>query len=317
LAGQAYWWLNSENGQRAMWPIPASWIRPNHDMGPWKQWDITPGGDGEPITRPASEILYFYHPDPIRPDATTSPTDAMSDSIEADESMELSKRVSFDNAVWPGMALIVGSEEGQEGESSTRPEIGWEQKRVMIDRIKQYYAGVVNKDEPLILDAVIQDVKMLTRGPRELDFMQSGKSTKERITQAYGVNPIVMGQIEGVNRASAVEARRLLADFAVNPIIELLNATMAKRLTPMISRGGIKTYAWIEPYRPDDADQTRADWVAAQRAKAVTRNEWRTEILGLPARDGWDDVVLTGSEIPIPAGMTNRQAAALLRNASE
>jgi hypothetical protein len=77
---------------------------------------------------------------------------------------------------------------------------------VLRQRIIQQTSGAAKTGEPIILDALIQEVEPYTLLPSEMDFTQSGAVVRDRILMAYGVNPIVLGWTENANRASATVA---------------------------------------------------------------------------------------------------------------
>ena len=105
-----------------------------------------------------------------------------------------------------------------------------------------------------------------------MDWLNSGKSTKSRIAQGFGTNPIIMGEIEGANRASSTVAEEHFCHFTINPKIELISQTLTSWLRPMF---GDDLIIWIEPCVPDDADM-KLRWVETlAKYKAITGDELR------------------------------------------
>jgi phage portal protein BeeE len=51
-----------------------------------------------------------------------------------------------------------------------------------------------------------------------VDFLESGQSTKSRIFQSFGVNPIIVGEIAGANRAYAAVAEAVFCSNVINPL---------------------------------------------------------------------------------------------------
>jgi phage portal protein BeeE len=303
LTGKAFWWMTETEGQPTIWPIPAHWIQPVHeDDVPVAKWAVSPGGSGVPIPVPANEIAFFYYPDPSSPLDALGPLQASSKAILADESMQEAQEVAFRNGIWPGLAIIAGDVTDEDGENEGRPLLEKEQRVQIHNAIRRHYAGVVRMNEALILDAMIKDVKKISQNPHEMDFTGSGEVTYGRITQGFGTPPFVMGKHEGGTRASSAVAKKHFADFTINPKVELLNQTLTKTIGTALSRPNRKVYIWIEEYRPDDTEETRKDWALATKEKAVTRNEVRVHLLGLPAWENGvgDDIVLTPAQIVAP-----------------
>src|SRR5262249_13077821 len=149
---------------------------------------------------------------------------------------------------------IVGDRAGPDGQNIGRPQLTAPQKQQLIQSVRASYAGACKHGEPLILDGMIEDVKRLSNTPAEMDWAQSAATLKARITQTFGTNPIIMGEIESANRASAVAAEEHFAKFTVNPKIDLLSQVLTEFLGPMFSDGSGKLIVWIEPYTPRDEE---------------------------------------------------------------
>lgn len=211
LTGKAYWWLfNERRDRQGKWtilPLPASWVRPKHgEKTLFAAWEIQVAEGVQPIEVPAEEIAYLYYPDPANPLAALSPLQANARAVVADEAMAEAQRRSFAQGPWPGLAITMARNVGPQGTEGTRPILTAEQRGQILAAVKAAYAGVAAFDEPIILDGLIERVDRLSNSPREMDFTNSGKYSKSRITQGFGVNPIVLGEIEGANRASAAAA---------------------------------------------------------------------------------------------------------------
>ena len=160
LVGEAYWWITRENGQARLWPLPKSWVAPVHDKkkGAFSGWAITPRGTGQPIVRPAHEVVYFSYPDPGDPLGSVSPLAANRRAVLADEAMQTAQEVTFKNGVHPTLALIVGDITDEDGEDEGKPLLEREQRQQIHAAVRQYYGGVHKYGEPLLLDALIKDV---------------------------------------------------------------------------------------------------------------------------------------------------------------
>lgn len=279
MTGEHHWWLWHEDDKPTIWPVPSSWIQPVHTQGhAFARWRITPGGMHDSIEVPANEVIYFHYPSPANPLDHVSPMGAQSQAVVADEAIQTAQSQSFENGIWPGLAIIAG-DIGQVADTETsggRPLLEHEQRAQIHSMIRRHYAGVTKMKEALILDALIKDVKQITRGPSEMDFMDSSKATKARITQGVGTNPIIMGEIEGVNRASSAEARQHFADFTVNPKVEMISQVLTKAFirVPFAGISG-QTVVWIHPYQPADREERRKDIQVAAKVGAITRNEIR------------------------------------------
>lgn len=299
LVGRSVWWCTPDgDGQLTVWPLPATWVQPDHSSGvPFGSWRLRPGGAVESRTIPAAEIVHFAYVDPTDPLSCYSPTRAAGRAILADESIQTAQTAAFRNGVIPTLALIAGDVTDEEGGGV--PLLEAEQRQQLIQAVQSRYAGVEAAGKPLILDRLIKDVRKISSTPNEMSFLDSGKSTKARILESYGVNPVVAGALEGVNRASSAVARKHFGEFCINPKVELLSQVLTASLAPKLSGPDEKLYVWLEKYTPDDREMRRRDAKLLVEAGAISRNELRSLLLNLPPLETEGDMIPTkpGSEL--------------------
>ncbi len=283
-AGEVYWWVTEDAGHLQIWPLAPSWVTPQHeDDALFVSYKVTTRNTGETLDVPGEDIVRISLPDPMDPyTGSLSPLRAAAKAVVADEQIQTAQVRAFQNGIFPGLGVVIGRHPDVAGVPGMRPILTKDQRATLTAAIKQAYRGALNADEPLLLDGLIEDVKKLTNSPAEMGFVESSKLTKGRITQAFGVNPIVMGEVEGANRASATVADEHLCASAVNPLIELMSQVMTHGLAPRIGEPDL--LVWIEPARTRDPDAERLDWDQAIKAGAVTVNEVRARI-GLEPRE--------------------------------
>jgi phage portal protein BeeE len=223
-------------------------------------------------------------------------------AVDADEAIQVSQASMFARGIHPTHAVIVGKQAGPDGSmtSGGRPKLSGAQRRQLVNTIRTLYTGAAKAGEPLILDALIEDVKKLSNTPAEMDWLDSAKFLKGRITQAFGTNPIIMGELEGANRASATAADQHFAKFTINPKIKLISECLTEWLGPMFAAEGEKLVVWIDPYVPRDDELEIRRWELVGKLGAGTVGELRAWA-GLPPSD-FDDM---------PLGQADGAAAAI------
>jgi phage portal protein BeeE len=303
LTGKAYWWIKQgdEDGEPLqIWPMPSHWVAPVHTKQKlFESWDIRPDGASKPINVPRKQVVCFYTPDPANPFNAYATLQAQARAVISDEAIAEAQRQSFQRGIFPGLAVVMGRLPDAMGNAGAgeRPLLTNDQRQQITIGIKQMFQGVYNYDEPLILDQLIQDIKRITQSPREMDFMQSGLATKEKITQAFGTNPIVMGQVENASRNSAATAQQIFYDLAVNPKIALMSEFLSMWFSPEFSTPDEELLLYIEEARSSDPDSDREDYRLLKDHFAIDRNEMRAGLRGLPPID-------SGEMIAVPAGLT-------------
>lgn len=300
LSGKAYWMLDQRPEKLDIWPIPPHWVRPLHEGGNFARYEIYPQGrsySAEPLIVNGDEMIRFYYPNPADPLSSWSPLQAAAKAVLADEAIQETHWRAFKNGIFPGLAIKVGrlpnsgaGLSGMAAPNSGAPSVVLtkQQRQSIITAIKNAYSGAMKFDEPIIMDGLIEDIKRISNSQRELDFLNSGKVTKARIFQAFGVNPISAGEIENANRAQAAVADEQLVDGTINPKLMLLNQCMTSWFRYYYSDPDL--VVGMRFVRPRDAESRRQELDVLAKFGSITINELRGE-LGLGSVEGGDVLI--------------------------
>jgi phage portal protein BeeE len=200
LTGRGYWWMfkDKETGKDQVWPIPTHWCEPVHIPGKlYAYYNITLPGMGEPIKVPTRQIIPFSHPDPSDPFASLSPLQANARAVMTDWSIDLSQRMSFENGINPGLAIMVGKPPEFAGVGGDQMVLTKEQRDQIIGAVRRQWRGVSRFEEPLILDALIKDVKPITTTPKEMAYRESSKLARDKLAHGFSMNPITLERMVG------------------------------------------------------------------------------------------------------------------------
>jgi phage portal protein BeeE len=299
LTGRCLWYVPATEPVR-IYPLPTSWLTGFEGTTRFEAFKVRPPGMAQEQTIDADEAVYFSYPSPADPHAAASPLQAAAAAVTADDAIAASQVAAFERGIFPHHAIIIGKKVGPDGNSlDARPRLNDAQRRQLINTIREYHRGASKSGEPLILDGLIEDVKRMSNAPSEMDWMESGKATKARIMQTFGVNPIILGEVEGANRASSFAAEEHLAS-TINPKLRLIGGTLTEWLAPRFASDGQKLVVWFDPYQPRDAEMELKRMDLLGRHGAATVNDLRTWG-GLPPVD-WGDA---------PAGRADQLATAI------
>lgn len=289
LTGKSHWWMAAnEQGGTEIWPLPSHWVRWKDDTR--TKWIIRPwtsAGEGWEVD--ADKIALFNLPDPGNPFLAKSPLATQAAAVTADELIQRSQAIAF-QGIQPQLAIRLGNAMTSAGgatKDADPPLLDTEQRGNIVEAVLERWGGVARAGYPIILDALIRDVFPISNKPNEMDFLNSGKATKSRIFQSYGVNPLIVGEIEGANRAQAVVAEQSFLQNVINPCLELMSQVLTRWVVPIFAPGE-NLVAWFEPARPNDPEMTIKEWELGLRYGTVTRNEYRQRVLSLPAEPGGD-----------------------------
>lgn len=255
LTGRSHWLLGKSQKKNSILPLPSNWIRPAEGSRLHSAWEILPNGraTGNEKTVSGDDVAYFFQPDPSDPMNAISTLAQIAKAVLADESIQEAQKRVFQNGPLPDLLISLAKIPGREGTGGTRPRLTDAQYKEVVTTIRQRYQGVVRASEPFFLDGLIDNVQKLTHMPREMDFLDSGKWTKERIFQAFGLNAIIAGEIQNANRAAAYAADEHFCN-SLNPRIVLLSQCMTAWLLPRFGVTDPNLIIFLEPCVPTDTE---------------------------------------------------------------
>lgn len=249
LTGRAFWWV--PEGNENLFLLPASWIKGFEGTTRFQSWRVQPEGHGEQFDIASERIVYFALPNPSDPWGSISPLQTVAPAVNNDADIQASQRQAFTRGIHPSHAIFVGKQPHPDVPGGVRPALTNAQQRQIVEAVKRRYAGVANHGEPLVLDALIEDVKRLSNTPDEMDWQRSAVQVKDRILQAFGTSPYILGGSEPGSRAASSAAEEHFVASTVNPLIRLMTESMSEWMAPMFGDG---LRIWIEPCEAHDAD---------------------------------------------------------------
>lgn len=298
LTGVAYLWIDEQpDGTTRLWVLPAGWVWPDPEADPLTRYIIRPGRGVAEFTLDASELIRFALDDPSDPFGALGPLRAAVMSVLTDREIQTAQVAKFRNGARPGLVVKVNQQAESGGLPGAKPTLTSAQRRALEVRFSQAYAGSEADGLPLLLDGFIEDVKPLFDGTQELDFAGSTDSVKERILLGFGVNGIVIGQVEGANRASSTVADEHFCYSTCRPLCVLIGQTLTKWFR--VHHDDPDLVVWVPPPEPRDPDGRRADLDQLSRSGAITVNELRAEH-GLPPLPGDAGNALVKAPSPAP-----------------
>jgi phage portal protein BeeE len=292
ITGRFLWWIQkgsrpaSDGSTIRILPIPTPWIVSVDALQ--TSWKIRPRGSAEDFTIPGDEILNVHYADPADPRGVISPLARIAEAVLTDQEIQTAQHSAFRQGILPRLILTAGRLPGSAGVPGERPILSADQREEITAMIRTYHVGSQQAGTPFIIDGLIENITKLSNTITEMDFLNSGKVTKSRVLQAYGVSPILLGEIEGANRASAVVAETIFVSNKVNPLIELISGAMTEYAGPMFAGPREKLVIWIEPACAHDPELNLQRWDLGLKMGAATRNEYRVQVLNLKPLPGAD-----------------------------
>lgn len=291
LATGEWYWIGGVTGsgdkQKAeLWAVPSAWIQPDHRKGVFKGFILQTGmGSGIPLA--PENVARGYFPNPADPKACLAPLAATAQSARIDEYILNSQEASFERGINPNLIVTIGKHIGPDGKpQASPPRLTGAQRRQIIRAVRHIWSQTVAQGDPAILDGLIDDVKKLQMTPQEMDWQNSGNTVKARIMQAFGVNPIILGEVTPANKAQAVVAEHNFLRNVVNPILEGISKAASEFFTPFYDDG--ETLAvWLEQAEARDEEMEFRRWSEARKNGDVTQDQY-LGYMGLPPVDPKD-----------------------------
>lgn len=296
LTGKAYWWMPGDGMPDQIWPIPPSWVVPVDRFR--SVYQINPINESiAPFRVPGERLAFFNFPHPIDPWLSASPLASQAAAVNADEALQQAQADMFENGMFPALGITTGDVTDLDDQERL-PLLDDDQRNIVYDALRKMFQGRGKYGAWIIFDALIKGVEKLSLTPEEMGFLESGQITKSRIFQAYGVNPLVVGEIQGANRAQATVAEEAFCSNVINPLVTLLSQVLTRRVAPLFAQDKEKLAIWIEPARAHDPDLKLQEWELGLKTNAVDRNEYRTAVLGLQPKPGYDKLLIPMNVVP-------------------
>lgn len=289
LTGKSYLWMR-RNGERIeFWPLPSHWVTPVHGNGLFSGWSVQPDGCVEPFLLDGSDVAYISLPDPKNPIlGSLSPLQSQAKAINADDGIQVAQQQAFENGIFPVHILHLAKDA-----NGRRLGLTGTQDRQVVSALKRRYVGAHKAGEPFVVGWPIESIDKMSRIPAEMDFLRSGQATKSRIMEAFGVNPLIVGEIEGANRAQAVVAEQIFASNVINPLLDLLGQVFTSKVAPAFA-GNERLVVWFDPVVPLDHEMQLKRWEVGMKHGVVTPNEFRVHVLNLPEDNQFDGQLVGG-----------------------
>ena len=153
-------------------------------------------------------------------------------------------------------------------------------------RLRTEYGGIDNAYKIMLLDRGLK-YNQLSLSPQEADYLESRKYSARNIAAAYGVPPIFMNDFERANYANALIQERTLYQNRIIPLMADLAAIYTKFLLPMLTneKGVRLEYDFSSVSALSQLANKITNFKEGVNIGAITRNEMRTEVYGLPESD--------------------------------
>jgi len=222
LYGEAFWYLLPSVGQQVgTSKLPAEiWV-----LDPRLMKEVIDDQTGKLIgwlfknvALTTDEVIIFKNINPYNQFRGLSPLDAAGIEIASDYKAGVYQEKFFDNGSVPAMVLQTG-----EDDTSTVAEL-----RKIKKMWEQQHKGSQNASKIGVLRGGMT-LKPIGLSQMEMDFINSRKMTRDIILSTFGVPKTMAGFTEEVNRATAIEQKRLFWAETVKPQLIRISSTLTNK----------------------------------------------------------------------------------------
>lgn len=285
--------------------LPTSWVKPDHADGAFSRFYIVnpnnPTAEGADTPLDRSQVAFAQFPNPADPLGALSLTQAQNAAIQIDDKIQTSQTAFFDNGIFPGAVVTVGSNPHPAFPAGVRPRLNANQRRQIYAAIAKLQAGVQNYGRPAIVDGLIEKIERLTMTNNEMGWDKSEKSVKPRILSAFGVHGFMLGEEMAGSYAQAYMVERIFCS-RVNFFLDMLSTLMTGLCRSQMEDDSL--VVWWELAEALDPNLDFQIWNSARGRNDVTKDEFR-HYMGLPPDENESDAeidkVLVQSVVTIAA----------------
>ncbi len=265
LTGNAYWYApaNALGRVAALWLLPSQHMRVVPDRARFVGAYLFRATGVEGRFGPGG-VIHLKYPGPESAYYGKGPLQAAAGSVDSHEAMKTAERRSFANGAFPGLAVQTGEK------------LSADVRKRLEEALRRGFGGPDRAGRALILEQGLS-VRPFTFSPREMDFLESSRMTRDEILAVFGVPAAVAGISEDVNRASAEAMERIFYRNTVAPKLALLAQQIQQDL---LGAYPARLRCEFAPGLPDDRRERRQDAVAAFDRGALSRDELRDILVG-------------------------------------
>jgi len=302
LWGNAFWFLDGERRPEAIY-----WLNPK---------DVTPVPDprvvireyellldGEIVRVPAERIIHFRYFNPHSQIWGLTPISAARLSINLSLAAKQYNRAFFKNMIRLG------------GVFTTDSPLTEEQRQFLVAQVRSALAGAENAFRWMLGEAGLKP-QALTLPPKDAEFVEQNRLSREEISAIFGVPPTVAGASSAANYATAREEFRWFVELTIKPLLSFVAEELTWSLVPFFGEG-LELEFDATPYDAmlEDAGEKHEMVRDDLRAGLLTINEARQILYPhLPRLEAGDVLMIPVNILPQPVQALGYRAPAVIES---
>ena len=219
LTGNAYWALERDAAGQVVeiWPMRPDRVKivPGRNLVQGYTYEA----NGRRVAFKPDEVVHFRYFSPADDFYGLSPLTAAADSVATDLFAVAYNQGFFRRGARP------------EGVISSQVQLSEEELKRLRAQFEELYAGVDRAHRVMVLGSDLQ-WQALGVTPRDADFLQQRRLSREEVCAVFGVPPAVVGIYQYANYANAQLQRKLFWSDTVMPKLQRIAGVINERLAP-------------------------------------------------------------------------------------
>lgn len=282
LVGEGWWVVGRDPRSTIpleLWPARPDRMEPVPDPERFLSGYTYTGPGGEEVPLGLDEVVFLRRPNPMDPYRGMAPVQSVLPDLDATRYSAEWNRNFFLNSAQPGGIIEVPNHLSDTEFDELRT------------RWNEQHRGTSNAHRVAILEQGTWKDRTITQ--QDMQFVELRGVSRDVIREAYGIPRSALGDLEDVNRASALAAKAWFAEQLTVPRLERIKAALNHDLLPLFGAAarGLE-FDYCDPIPPDPETQNAALTAKAQAAQALRNAGWHGEdvlsAVGLPAMEGVD-----------------------------
>ena len=291
LTGNGYWYVvkNALGIPTEIWPVPPDRMRVVPDLKEFiKEYRFVKpiSGYDNGVSLELDEVVHFKYPNPNNQYYGASPLQAIADTYNINQNMNLYENAMFTNNGRPEGFWTVPED----------AQLGSDERKRLKTELAETYQGVFNSGKSGLLEGGVKFEK-ISFAPRELGFLRGREWTKAEIFEAYDTPQGLLS--EKANRANADAAQYVYSKFGIRPRHRRFEEKMNEQFAPMFDE---KIFFAFDNCVPEDSEYALKEDTELLKSSVITIDEVRGQRALEPIADGAGAIPYIGrGQIPLTA----------------
>lgn len=277
LTGETFWVVNREvtSFPTALWYVRPDRMEPVPDPQDYLVGWVYTGPNGEQVPLKRDEVILEKLPDPLDPFRGVGPVAGILDNIQQQEYAIQFQRNLFLNGADPGGIITVPSKLSDRDFDE------------LVMRWREMHQGIARAGRVGILEAGAEWTPA-GQTNKDLEYGNLRLANRDELREAWRIHKAMLGTSTEVNKANAVTAEEIFANWQTLPRLERRRDTLNRKLLPMFGAGTEDAYEFdFDSPVPPNIEQKNAELLTkASSAQTLIAAGFDAddvlEVVGLP-----------------------------------